>query len=85
MVSGRMSLERAHSGPRQSSKHESIKIEKRQKLFKEQLIRYFNQKLVDRVVSELKAKAADELGYVEEEVEAAEDDSNQILSEKTDP
>lgn len=74
LQTGRASHERG--GIRQSSKHEAIKLEKREKLFKEQLIRHFNQKLVDKVVSALKARAAEELGYVEEEHEAAEDDSN---------
>lgn len=49
------------------------------------MIRQFNQKLVDKVVSALKAKAKEGLDHVEEEQEAAEDDSNQPLSDKADP
>ena len=54
-------------GVKKSSKQEAIKIEKREKIFKEQLIRHFNQKLVDKVVSALKAKAKEGLDQVEEE------------------
>ena len=79
---GRPSQERG-PGIKKSSKQEAIKIEKREKIFKEQLIRHFNQKQVDKVVSALKAKAKEELGHVEEEQEAAEEDSNP-LSDKAD-